>query len=327
MKKALLLITSLVSLLQAEEDDWSLNNSFTLSGDIAYYRRAQSHKHRFIIDESLGVKDSCGICHFDACGAKHLVKKFKYEPGFRVGFSYMSENALWEATYLWVQDWSHCCSRTNPRSLYFSSDDTAYFLQDFAGADSAKACYTSWFQNAEINYYNYVTSKRGDKFGSAWLLGLRYLYLDEELAIDFTSGSDSSTYHVHVWNNTPALQIGGTIAWNPTKYLSWDMVIKIGVGFDFDRQHTRLGDVNNTLVIRDYTKGGFATPFLADGMLSLTYQPTSWVNLHMAYQFIYLNGVALAPDQLVKEDSSEHVLRNNGMPLIHGWTAGIAFSF
>ena len=328
MKKRTLLLTVLTSvLLQAEEDDWSLNNSFTVWSDAAYYRRAQSHKHRLIIDESRGEKDSCGVCHFDACDAKHLAKKFKYEPGFRFGFSYMSEHALWEATYLWIRDWSDCCSNTNPGYLYFSRDDKNYFLNDFAAADSAKACYASWFQNAEVNYTNYVTSKRGDKFGAAWLAGLRYFFLDEKLDVDFIKGLNSSTYHVHVSNHIPALQVGVTLSWNPTRSLSWDFVAKVGLGIGVDWQHTSLGDLNNTLVIRDYRKRGFETPFLADGMLSLAYQPISWINLHTAYQFIYLNGVALAPDQLVKGNSSNHVLRRNGMPLIHGWTAGLSFSF
>lgn len=327
MKKTVLTLCTLATIsLVAYEDDWNLNNSFTIWGDVAFYRRSLTHKHRLIIDQGLGVKNICGVCNFDACDAKHLVKKFTYEPGFKVGMSYGTTHSLWEATYLWLSDWGHCCTRSDPGELYLSASHPDDFY-DFSGADTAKACYTSWFQNAELNYFRYVTPHRGNWFGAAWMAGLRYIYLDEELELGYTKGADHSTYHVHVWNNIPTLQVGGTFAWNPTKRLSWDLIAKVGIGFDFDSQHTRLGNRNNTVVLRNYTTRGFATPVLADALLSLTYQPWRFLNIHTAYQMIYLNGVALAPDQLVKKRTHEHYLNANGMALIHGWTAGLAFSF
>lgn len=326
MKKSLLAIGLCASTLLAKEDNWNLNNSFAFWADAAFYRRAYTHNHDLIIDQSQGKADSCGVCHYDACDAKHLAKKFKYEPGFKVGFDYMTLHTVLEASYLWLTDWHSHCFVSAPGKLYFSEnhpDD----VQDFSGADTGRAKYESWFQNGELNYFRYSSPHRGNRFAAAWMIGLRYIYLAEKLEVSFTKALNTSSYHIHVWNNIPTLQVGAAIAWNPMKTLFWDLIAKVGMGFDWNCQHTRLGDLNNSEILRNYTKSGFATPVVADASLALTYQPVSWLNLHTAYQIIYLNGVALAPDQLVKHTSSDHFLDANGCPLIHGWTAGLAFSF
>jgi hypothetical protein len=59
----------------------------------------------------------------------------------------------------------------------------------------------------------------------------------------------------------------------------------------------------------------------------MTYQPWRFINLHGNYELIYLNGIALAPDQMNKSTSTEHRLRSFGQALIHGATLGIAFTF
>jgi hypothetical protein len=319
----LFFLSSLCTLsLFGAEDDWALNNSFTLYGDFAYFKREQSHKHKLVIDSST---TDCN-CRFPSCNAVGLVRNFDFEPGFKAGATYMTRHTVWDFFYLWINPWEGHCLRSAPRSLIFSVKNPG-ITADFNKADEGSAHYTSQFQNCELNFFRYVTVRHGDYFSSAWMVGLRYMNLRESLDISFIKEGRKSSYKVHTMNHIPTPQIGGLIAWNPTSKLSWDLLFKVGVGFDAGEQKTFLGDLNNTVVVRDDEKSGFSTPFLAEAGITLSYQPLSYLNLHAAYQVIYLSGVALAPDQLVKSSHHTPRYRANGAPLIHGLTAGLGWSF
>lgn len=312
--------------LFSNEDNWCLNEGFAIWGDAVFYRRNAGNKHRLIIDKSKGHVNPCGGCNFNSCKSTKLVQNFDYEPGFQVGMVYMTYHTLLEAKYLQVSEWESSCSKHKPGILFFSASHPT-FAQDFFNADKASAEYKSQFQNGEVNYFYYITPRRGDYFSGGWLAGVRYIHLTENLEIEFHKGFNQSPYRVHVWNDIPAIQAGGTIGWNPTRVLSWDLTVKIGMGFDRSRQHTYWGDVNNTVVLGDYTKRGFSLPFLAGASISLTYQPWRFLNVHASYEGTYLNGIALAPDQLNKNPSQHHHIRTYGQALMHGATVGLTFTF
>lgn len=322
MKKALFVLSVFALPLLAEEDDWRLNNSFSLYGDFAYFKREQTQKHKLIIDSSTTNCD----CRFPSCSTTTLVHHFDFEPGFKVGAMYMTRHTVWDLSYLWINSWEGHCSKSAPGSLIFSVSNPG-ITNDFDGADTGSAEYISQFQNAELNFFRYVTLRRGDYFSSAWVLGARYMNLREELDISFTNSGSKSSYKIHTTNHIPALQVGGLIAWNPTTQLSWDLVAKVGVGFDMGEQKTFLGDFNNTVAVRDYEKSGFSTPLVVDVGITLSYQPLSYLSFQAAYQVIYLNGVALATDQVDKSSNSQHRYRAIGAPLIDGLTVGLAWSF
>ena len=308
--------------LGAAEDSSILNNAFSISGDFAYFKREEGNKHKLLIDSS---KTNCN-CHYPSCNTKSLVHDFPFEPGFKVAVTYTTPGSVWEFSYLWLQNWERECSRSVPGSLIFSVKNPA-ITYDFYGADHGSAEYSSEFQNCELNFFKYVTPRQGNYFTAAYMVGVRYMSLREALDVSFTKASDTSSYKVHAMNHIPTVQLGWLVAWLPTSTLTWDFFVKVGVGFDAGEQKTFLGDNNNTVTVRDYEESGFSTPLVAEGDIRLTYQPTSYFNIHAAYQFIYLNGVALAPDQLVKSSSNHHVYRAIGAPLIHGLTAGITWGF
>lgn len=315
-------MSALTLSLSAKEDNWVLNNSFTLYGDFAYFKREQSHKHKLVIDNSA---TDCN-CRYRNCGAQELVHHFGFEPGFKVGATYITHHTVWDLSYLWINPWEAHCSKSKPGSIIFSVTNPD-ITTDFNGADTGTADYHSQFQNCELNFFRYITPSHADYFSSAWMLGLRYISLRESLDISFTNGANRSSYKVHAMNHIPALQLGGVIAWNPTSTLSWDLLLKVGMGFDAGEQKTFLGDLNNTVIVRDYEKSGFSIPLITEAGIIFSYQPLPYLNLHAAYQFIYLNGVVLAPDQIVKSSNNNPYYRANGAPLIHGLTAGLGWSF
>ncbi len=317
MKKTLLIACAALTSLGAAEGDALLSNSFSMTGDFVYFKREQEGNKKLMINSSTG---NC------VCSSKHLVHDFPFEPGYRVGVSYTTDHSVWDLSYLWIKEWESSCSRTEPGTLVFSLANPD-ITNDFDGADHAKATYGSEFQNVELNYYRYAYERHGNFFSAAYLLGLRYMNLREHLDVAFTNGSDKSSYKVQTSNHIPAIQGGGLIAWNPTRTITWDLIGMVGIGFDIGEQKTFLGDLNNTVTVRDYEKRGFSTPVVVEGVIRLTYQPTTYFNIHAAYQLIYLNGVALAPDQIVKSDSNEHVYKAIGAPLMHGFSAGMTWSF
>lgn len=324
MKKNLLIACSLLTLqLFSYEGEKSF---FAIWGDFAYFRRAMGHSRRLITDEGHGHLNSCNRCKFEHYDSRKLVHEFDYEPGFQVGVAYTTHRSIVEAKYLWIENWESSCHK-NDTGLLFFSESNPNFTNDFSKADRASAHYHSQFQNAETNYFWYYTPRREEYFSAGWLAGLRYINLRENLKIEFHKGSNESSYRIHVWNHMPVVQAGGVIVWNPTSTLSWDFTAKAGIGFDWCRQHTFLGDQNNTVEVRNFRASEFSTPLIVEGIASLTYQPWRYINIHVAYQFIYLNGVALAPDQIDKHSEYQHRVRAIGQALIYGWTTGVMFSF
>ncbi len=322
MKKTFVLISALTLSLHATEEGGTLNTSFSLTGDFAYFKREQSHKHKLVIDSGT---TNCN-CRYPSCGSKDLVHGFTFQPGFKIAATYFTDQVVWDLSYLWLNSWEKSCSKSDPGSIIFSISNPG-ITNDFDGADSGEAKYSSEFQNCELNFFHYNSSRFENYFTSAYLVGIRYMSLREALDVSFTNGSNRSSYKVHTSNHIPAIQVGGLFAWRPTKTITWDLILIAGVGFDAGEQKTFLGDLNNTVTVRDYEESGFSAPLVTEGSIRLTYQPASYMNIHAAYQFIYLNGVTLAPDQLVKSNSTNHVYRAIGAPLIHGLTAGLTWSF
>lgn len=323
MKKTLFLLSALTLSLSAKEDNWVLNNSFVFYGDFAYFKREGAHKHKLVIDNSTTL--TCN-CRFPSCGTKHLAHQFGFEPGFKVGATYMTHHTAWDVSYLWLHPWKSECSKSGSGSIIFSVSNPG-ITTDFDGADRGEAEYHSQFQNGELNFFRYLSARHSDRFYSAWMAGLRYINLRESVDVSFEKGSNRSSYQVHTTNHIPTLQVGADIAWNPTSTLSWDLLLKVGLGFDIGEQNTFLGDINNTVIVRDYEKSGFSFPLVTEAGIILSYQPLSCLNLHVAYQMIYLNGVALAPDQIVKSSNHGPYYNADGAPLIHGLTAGLGWSF
>lgn len=326
MKKVLPLLLISLTLI-AQEDDWSLNNHFTVTGDYLHYRRTLAHKKIFIYDSAHLVAGSCGHCEdSEPCRSGHLVKNFDFEMGYRVGASYTTRRSVWEGVFLHMVDWESGCERTAPGSLSFSLKHPT-FLFDYSGADHAHIHYRAGFESTELNYYRFVSPKKDDYFSVAWLLGLRFLDVPEELEISYTNAGNKSDDNIHVRNYIGVLQGGTSVQWNPTSNLNWDFIVKVGGGYDWGKQKTHLRDFNNTVDIFNFEAVDHSWPFILDLAMTLGWQAFKWLNLHAGYQMIYLNGFAAATDQVVKGPDPQHRVVMNGIAIFYGLSGGLTLSF
>ena len=313
--KKLVLTTLAAAALLAKEDDWVMNNALSVWAEGVYLRHNVGHQQTFFFN---GDKS--------ACKAHRMLTRFEYEPGFRVGMAYMTRHTILEASYLWVSEWESTCKQTNPGQINFS-DRIGNLTGDYMHADKGDVHYTSQFQNAELNYFYYLTPRRGNPFTGGWLVGARYIDFPEHLHLKFMKKSSRSGYQIDTDNKIGALQVGAMLGWNPTHKWSWEGIAKVGMGANFCRQHTDVKNDNNTTTVRNYTRNVVSTPLVVAGALSLTYQVIEYFNLHASYELIYLNGVATAPVQVNKSIHAPHRIKADGYALFHGWFLGVALSF
>lgn len=329
MKKLFALsLLSLTTALPAAEESWALNNSFSVWAEAAYFRRTGVPKVNLIETSSATTDDPNGNTLFNRlCNTKDLIKKFKFEPGARGGISYSNEWETFEATYLWLKEWQGSVQASDPGALYLSQKHLASW-EDYSAADHAHAHYTSEFQNGEFNYIRQMTRKGEDYFAASWLIGLRYLNLNEHFQLSYTAGSNSSHYNIETTNYLAALQAGASLQWNPIRNLTWDLVGKVGVAYNWARQKTHAGDMDNALVIyNEWASKQQFPPFVGDVALKLGYQCFKNLKAHVGYQVIYANGMALAPNQIHKNIGKEARIKVDGAPLIYGLFGGVTLTW
>src|SRR6185437_5581566 len=98
--------------------------------------------------------------------------------------------------------------------------------------------------------------------------------------------------------------------------------------YNWAKQNTWMGDDNDATVRYNMwaSKQQFP-PLIVDVALTLGYQWLKWLNAHVGYQVIYLNGVALAPNQIEKDVGQNPRIEVNGAPLIYGFFAGLTFTW
>ncbi len=330
MRKTIgLVLLSLPLALFAEKDDWSLNSSFSLWGEFIYMKRSHTYESPLInTSQSFSKTTSCGCKETlsTLCDSRDIATRFHYEPGFRVGAKYMNRKSVWEASYMNVSDWDASCEKSDQGLLYFPAK-ASFDLYDFTHADNARVHYRTSLQDSEFNYFRYLSHPREHYFTFCWLTGLRYPIVKEKLDIFFTRGENTSSYTVNVKNQIYGIQTGIGLQCNFTQRFFWDFIAKIGVGYDEVSQKTTLGDYNNTVMIRNYWKTGSSFPLILDGRIKIAFLLEDWIDLHVGYEFIYLNGIGVAPNQLVKTESPDRVVHTAGEAIFYGLFAGLSINF
>jgi len=172
----------------------------------------------------------------------------------------------------------------------------------FSDGDTVRTTWVSSINSAEFNAFR--SRIEGDSFID-FLGGFRYLSLEEQAAMAYTcctntpTGALRSDYRTQTSNNLFGGQIGvrARRSWDRWALEGW---AKAGVFGNAESQSqgpiVDPGGVS-TVVRTARSSQGSETAFVGDLNATLVYRLTSVWGLRMGYNLIWIDGVALAPNQ------------------------------
>lgn len=240
---------------------------------------------------------------------------FQAGPEITFGRRFDSVSAI-EGTWWGTNHWQQHTQVVGANNLSLPGP-IAVTTGDFFLADQVDVKYQSNLNNVEANY-------KQTMFNVTLLGGFRYFNLHEVYEIrssDFDSGT--SPYRVKTHNNLMGGQIG--LGFNKQcGRFGVDFISKAGLYGNAARLETYLGDFNNTVVLRNYKDNETITSFIGELNAQATYNVTDWFLIRAGYRILWLEGIALAPQQLdftADPNAGNHIIDRAGLYL-YGFNIG-----
>jgi hypothetical protein len=256
--------------------------------------------------------------------------RFSNVAGMRLTLGhYLNENTAIEGGYFGNQSWSVRNSTamfpsdtgtgSGPLNPYWGSGSGAIDTSSFTGANQYSTLYNSQFYNAELGIRRWVRPT------TSVLIGFRYINVNEQFQLSsFNDANNVNTgtsglYSARTNNNLYGGQIG-TEWLHPvfTPKLLFSIEAKGGLYLNAANQ-------TNSLNSAGTVTNGSASDTQFARMVDVTAGLTLLVGNHMTlrggYTFFFLNGVALAPDQLDTNptlNNSGHNISDKGSMTLYG---------
>lgn len=247
----------------------------------------------------------------DALGGAQLLNAGDFDFGLQAGFDISLTRRLGEclgieARYFGVDHWhAGAAAATAPDSLLQINASPAVSVWAGTGLD---AHYSSELQNVELNA-QYRIRERWTLLG-----GFRYAELDERFTADLVEPDIPFRYETAARNRLYGGQLGVSVTlWDSGGPLTIDAVGKAGIFGNAAAQDSAYDTGVVTVPAHDSAS---RTAFLGEIGLMADYRLTSRWSLRGGYRLLWIDGVALATEQVA---ASDFVL-NRGMN-----TSGDAF--
>ncbi len=217
-----------------------------------------------------------------------------------------------EASYFGIDEWSATKSIVAPADgadfLLFNDPAAAI---DVLPGQVVNYNYISRLHSAEINLRHPVWERL------SVLMGFRYLDLHEELS---STVDDTPVLNVNVDNHLYGGQIGLNVAFINTCCWSLEGVVKAGVYGN----HSDLAMSAASVILGDKTSH---TAFQGEIGLMGIFQVTEHLSARLGYQAMWLDGIAIASDQVENVNRANPKPYMGGTLLYHGATAGFEYAF
>lgn len=309
-----------------------LDEHFSLLTDFVYMQRYHVKNNPIVTDTTVTLCKGSD-CTTTVLNTKSLVRNF--EPGVSAIFSYI-QNATTSyelgGLYIWAMD--NTSTREGPGSLSYPFDN-ASFAKDFYGSDKISARYKSLFYTAEANFWKTFSPTRYSSFVLSTLFGLRFANISEKFSVNSYKHGSHSSYDITAKNDLIGIQVGIDFQIRLIKNFYWDLLLKAGADLNRISAKVFLGDLNNTVVLRNNTREKAQNGMFAQAAAGAGYQLADWLNVHIGYQMLFFGGLALAPDQINRSSSelspsakvSSYKIAANGYIIVHGVYTGFVFSF
>ncbi len=222
--------------------------------------------------------------------ARDLTFTSKVGPRLMIGYAW-SHTTAFELSYFGLID-----SRTQAGVLGNGNltlpGTLGLFAPDFFDANQVNVTYSSRINNAEFN----VLRNTGCS-AISWLYGFRYFGLNEHLDINSIGGTGVANYAIGTRNNMYGLQGGARLMVN-YKRLALETTFKAGVLENATQQTQNVYDTGLPVAIRDTLSKGANVSFLGEIGLNAIYRFGERWALRGGYTLIWVDGLALAPNQL-----------------------------
>jgi hypothetical protein len=162
-----------------------------------------------------------------------------------------------------------------------------------------------------------------------WFAGFRYLNVGEELNITaqrtVSDRVEEGTYNIRTANQLYGAQLGARLRRWGCRF-GWEATGKAGI-FGYEAQETQsVTDFPNVALRPTVSGSGGGVAFVGEINLSALYRLTDVWNLRAGYNLMWIEGLALAPDQLdfnFGTSPSGNQLHNGGGMFLHGVNVGL----
>ena len=162
-----------------------------------------------------------------------------------------------------------------------------------------------------------------------WFVGFRNVNLDEELHIsaqrNVNGGLEEGSYDIRATNHLYGVQVGARERRTRGRF-GWEATGKFGVFGNDARQVQSVTDFPDYPLRPTVSSTGSQVAFIGDTNLSALYRLTDVWNLRAGYNLIWIEGLALAPDQLDFDFASATgggQLHSGGGIFLHGVNVGL----
>jgi hypothetical protein len=211
-------------------------------------------------------------------------------------------------------------------SLMMPGDLGLGVVNNFFGADQVDVRYNSNLQGAEANLVRCTICC--DQVRSVELLtGFRYFNLADNFSLTSYDSAESSTnYNINTTNQLYGGQVGARLRRCLGRW-SLEGTGKAGLYGNDARQHSdALLDFPNNFVVRPAVGGSTGqVAFATDFNLTAIYQINRTWGIRSGYNVMWLDGVALAPDQLdfTNTPTSGTAIASDSTLFLHGVNLGL----
>jgi hypothetical protein len=263
---------------------------------------------------------------------------FQFGPGSSVEF-----------TYFGLFYWDSRATATSADNLFSVYSE---FGLDPAGgypetdeSDLQYLDYESSFDSFEVNFRQRCMAPNC-RYQGSWIAGVRYFKLDEDfnyftqspintdpMAPPPGNSLPTSLTNINVHNNLIGAQVGGDLWVCVLPGLRVGGELKAGVYHNHIAQDTfiSINTINNGTFLEELTANDVA--FVGQADLMMTYRLNYQWTLRAGYQFLFVDGVALAGENFnpvlptVFDPNKNRVanINDNGNVFYHGWNLGLEF--
>lgn len=250
------------------------------------------------------------------------VPDFRYEPGVKATFGYMFPAAFaMETTFEGQNYWASRSGENLVAGLTIPPPLGAALIDlgsAAGGTSQITTDYTSRFDSSEFNFVRPYANYQ-------FLLGVRYIELNDKYDINGQSSPVSaSDYLITSHNHLLGPQLGARGQWQISRF-QFDVEAKAGLYANSAAQHQTVGDVDNTILIRDAASTNTEISFAGEVAAYATVPLNTFLTAKLGYTGLWITDLALAPNQVdfSNDANSGTALNAHSGVIIHGFNAGV----